>query len=180
MTSCFTIASRTKQNRHDREMGNKTLFPLQSGRAWGTAKTSHEEKTSSMCECPSCDGEAGHISFQASLHEVKARLMVGNAPDSGAKKKADPVGWEGKKKMISHDRAAALQMVSLSIRYHSLVHQMVSSVFAQLPRSRRNHAGAWATGGSYNHLPMGSAICPGTGTTLPSPFEIHDRLLTCR
>ncbi len=48
------------------------------------------------------------------------------------------------------------QMPSLSVRHHSFVRALVSALFVELPRSRRNQAGTWTARRSHDHLPLSS------------------------
>ena len=68
----------------------------------------------------------------------------------------------------------AVQMASFPIRHHSSWCEVVSALFAQFSRSRRDDGRTRAPDRSYDDLPLGTMLCPGVGEALPPPSPKDD------
>ena len=58
-----------------------------------------------------------------------------------------------------------------------LVRALVPALLTQLPRPGGNDAGTGTAGRSHHDLPLGAALCPRTGQTLPASPQSLQRLL---
>ncbi len=63
---------------------------------------------------------------------------------------------------------------------HFAVRTVVLALLSELSRSRRDDAGTGIAGRSHDDLSLGPALHSGTGKTMPTSFESHDRLLESR